>query len=112
MSSVGARDGYASATGQRGILKFSTGRFESANGIRMRDRRPSDIDARAWPYLDHGNESLELSYLRAGSDPDWERPHRGGVDITDRPDLWTPYQRARRERYEERVADYRRRGLI
>lgn len=76
-------------------------------------RISSDLDYRAYAYLQRSvNETVELTYLRAGSDPDWERPHRDGVDITDRPELWTPHQRARRESFEARVADYRRRGLI
>lgn len=76
-------------------------------------RRTPDLDARAWEYIDKNvSRDAELVALRAGSDPDWERPHRDGVDITDRPDLWTPYQRARREAFEARVADYRQRGLI
>ncbi|WP_295833636.1 hypothetical protein [uncultured Microbacterium sp.] len=54
----------------------------------------------------------ELTYLRAGSDPPWERPHRDGVDITDQPDLQTPYQRQRRAEYLSRVDGYRERGLI
>lgn len=35
------------------------------------------------------DERLELTYLRARAEPPWERPHRDGVDITDRPDLQT-----------------------
>lgn len=58
------------------------------------------------------HEHLELTYLRAGVDPDWERPHRDGIDITDQPELWTPYQRARRLEYLERLASYRARGLL
>lgn len=77
-----------------------------------RERRHRDLDARAWAYLDNYHEHLELACLRLGSDPHWERPHRDGVDITDRPDLWSPYQRARRERYEARVSEYVRSGLI
>jgi len=72
----------------------------------------SDLDARALSIPGFVNRDLELTYLRAGTDPPWERPHRGGVDITDRPDLWTPYQRARREAFETRLADYRARGLL
>jgi hypothetical protein len=74
--------------------------------------RSVDLDARAWAYLDRYVEETEIAALRAGWDPPIERPHRDGVDITDRPDLWTPYQRARREAYEARVRDYRGRGLI
>ena len=79
----------------------------------MPDRRRTDLHARAWAYL-HTNidTRAELAFLRAGSDPNWERPHLDGVDITDHPELWTPYQRARREAFEARVADYRQRGLI
>jgi len=54
----------------------------------------------------------ELVYLRAGSEPPWERPHRDGEDVTDRPELWTPYQRERRLAFESRVADYRERGIL
>lgn len=56
---------------------------------------------------------IEIAALRIpGWEPPWERPHRDGVDITDRPDLQTPYQRERRRQFEERVADYRAEGLI
>lgn len=54
----------------------------------------------------------ELVYLRAGSEPPWERPHRDGVDVSDRPDLQTPYQRRRRESFLQRVEAYRAGGLI
>lgn len=70
------------------------------------------MEPRPGAQNDRVSEPTELVYLRAGSDPPWERPHRGGVDITGRPDLWTPYQRARRETFEARVTDYRRRGLL
>lgn len=60
----------------------------------------------------HVHHAVELTYLRAGAEPDWERPHRDGVDITDRPDLQTPYQRRRREEFEQRVESYRADGLI
>lgn len=76
-------------------------------------RVSSDLDHRAYAYLQRSvNEVVELTYLRAGAEPDWECPHRNGVDITDKPELWTPYERARRESFEARVADYRRQGLI
>ncbi|MGC5225194.1 hypothetical protein ACPW96_21705 [Micromonospora sp. DT81.3] len=58
------------------------------------------------------NEAAELAFLRAGSEPTWERPHRDGVDITNRPDLQTPYQRARRREFEERVERYRADGVL
>lgn len=54
----------------------------------------------------------ELTYLRAGAEPPWERPHLEGVDITDRPELQTAYQRQRRAEYVSRVEGYRQRGLI
>ena len=77
---------------------------------------PRDLDARALDVLLSGhsrvNEAAEIGALRLGWEPEWERPHRNGVDITDRPDLWTPYQRARRESYDARAADYRARGLV
>ncbi|OAZ40967.1 hypothetical protein A9Z40_03225 [Microbacterium arborescens] len=58
------------------------------------------------------NEAAELAYLRTGSEPPWERPHQDGEDVTDRPDLWTPYQRERRVEFERRVERYRAEGLI
>lgn len=58
------------------------------------------------------NTPLELTYLRAGTEPDWERPHRDGVDITDRPELQTPYQRVRRAQFLARVTQYRADGLL
>lgn len=58
------------------------------------------------------DELLELTYLRAGSDPPWERPHRDGVDVTDRPELQTPYERQRRAEFVERVARYRAEGKL
>lgn len=61
---------------------------------------------------EHVHVALELTYLRAGSEPDWERPHRNGQDVTDRPDLQTPYQRLRRAQFEQRVESYRIEGLI
>ncbi|PCE15906.1 hypothetical protein AUC47_10290 [Microbacterium sp. SZ1] len=78
----------------------------------MPAREYRDLDARAWAYLENVDTSAELAALRAGTDPRWERPRLNGVDITDRPDLWTPYQRARRTSYEARVAQYRERGLF
>lgn len=70
------------------------------------------MDPRANAIPAHVDEHLELTYLRAGSEPPWERPHRDGVDVTDRPDLQTPYQRQRRAEYVSRVEGYRERGLI
>ena len=58
------------------------------------------------------NTAAELAYLRAGSEPAWERPHRNGDDITDKPELQTPYQRQRRREFEERVERYRQGGLV
>jgi hypothetical protein len=77
-----------------------------------RNRQPRDYDARAFAELDRVNPALELTYLRAGSDPHWERVRRDGHDVTDQPHLWTPYQRARRESFEARVAEYRAAGLL
>lgn len=54
----------------------------------------------------------ELTYLRAGAEPPWERPHRDGVDITDDPKLQSSYQRQRRAEYVSRVEGYRERGLV
>ncbi|MEO2133400.1 MULTISPECIES: hypothetical protein [unclassified Microbacterium] len=70
------------------------------------------MDPRPGAKLGPPDERLELLYLRAGSEPPGARPRRDGVDITDRPDLWTPYQRMQREAYEARVARYRRDGLL
>lgn len=76
----------------------------------------NNLDARALAYLRSGrgqvNQHAEVAILRLGSEPEWERPHCDGADITDRPELWTPYQRARRESFEARVARYRADGLI
>lgn len=58
------------------------------------------------------DEQTELTYLRAGSDPPWERPHADGIDVTDDPTRQTPYQRQRRAAFEERVRGYRERGLL
>lgn len=62
--------------------------------------------------VEYVNEAVELAYLRAGSEPLWERPHRNGVDVTDEPDLWTSYQRRRRLEFLERVERYRSEGLL
>jgi hypothetical protein len=69
------------------------------------DPRPGALPGRP-------NEHIELLYLRDGADPPWERPHLDGVDITDRPDLQSPYQRQRRAEFEERVARYREEGRL
>lgn len=82
-----------------------------AKGTRRESAR-RDPDSRAWRYLDNANMALELTYLRAGSDPDWERVVRDGVDITDQPGLWNAYQRARRQRFEARLAQYKADGLL
>ena len=77
-----------------------------------RTQRPSNrLDERA-ALTGSVDSGIEVAYLRAGAEPLWERPHRNGVDITDRPDLWTPYQRHRRESFEERVARYRDEGRV
>lgn len=65
-----------------------------------------------YPKAPRIDSAAELLYLRAGSEPPWERPRRDGVDITDRADLWTDYARMRREDFEERVREYRAQGLI
>ena len=83
---------------------------------RTRHTAAHDLDARALDALRSGrgqvNESAELAALRLGWEPEWERPHRNGIDVTDQPELWTEYQRARRESFEQRVARYRADGLI
>ena len=79
----------------------------------MPRRQTRDLDARDWAYLDQSvHVASEIAWLRMGADPSWECPHLDGVDISDRPELWTPYQRARREAYDARVAGYGQRGLI
>lgn len=70
------------------------------------------MDPRANGVPGRVDEHLELTYLHAGAEPPWERPHRDGVDVTDRPDLQTPYQRQRCAAYVSRVEEYRERGLI
>lgn len=55
---------------------------------------------------------VELSHLRAGAEPPWERPHRDGRDITLEPELQSPYQRERRLEFLERVEHYRAEGLL
>lgn len=77
-----------------------------------RGERVGAIDARALHIEGAVNVAAELAYLRAGSEPPWERPHRSGADITDRPELWTVYQRRRREAFNVRVAQYRTDGKI
>ena len=71
----------------------------------------TDLDMRA-AHAGTVSVQVELPYLRAGVDPLWERPHRDGRDITDEPDLWTPYQRARRESFEARRAIPPRRPTV
>ncbi|GAA1968572.1 hypothetical protein [Microbacterium deminutum] len=71
----------------------------------------TDLDMRA-ANAGAVNVEIELTYLRAGVDPHWERPYRDGRDITDEPALWTPYQRARRESFQARVEQYRQEGLL
>lgn len=70
------------------------------------------MDPRANAVPGRVDERLELTYLRAGAEPPWERPHRDGVDITDHPDMQTPYQRQRRAEYVSRVEGYREHRLI
>ncbi len=86
--------------------------FTDRDGCRIYALHFGAMDPRLGATLGRVNEALELTYLRAGSEPPWERPHRNGVDITDRPDLQTVYERQRRQEHEWRVDDYRRRGLI
>ena len=70
------------------------------------ERVSADLDFRAWAYLERGvNIPLELTYLRAGADPDWERPHENGEDITDQPERCTPFPPTRRVAYDARVKD-------
>jgi hypothetical protein len=70
------------------------------------------LDPRPNASLGRVNTEAELAYLRAGSDPSWERPHDDGADITAQPERWTPSQWERRLAFEERVQQYRRDGLI
>ncbi|MDU0325290.1 hypothetical protein RWH43_00840 [Microbacterium sp. KSW2-21] len=70
------------------------------------------MDPRDNAILGRVDVDRELTYLRAGDEPPWERPHRDGIDITNRPDLQTPYQRHRRAEYVSRVEGYRERGLV
>jgi hypothetical protein len=87
--------------------------FWEVSGTGSRRRASRDLSARAWAYLETNvDERLELTFLRAGWDPPGERPHLDGVDVTDHPELWTSYQRARRETFEARVDRYKAEGLI
>lgn len=70
------------------------------------------MEPRTDAALGRVNTAAELTYLRAGADAPWERPHCDGVDVTDRPDLQTAYQRQRRADYDARVQGYRERGLV
>lgn len=70
------------------------------------------MDPRANAVLGRVDTAVELTYLRAGADAPWERPHCAGVDVTDRPDMQTAYQRLRRAEYDARVQGYRERELI
>ena len=65
-----------------------------------------------YPNYPRVNVKVELTYLRAGTDPPWERIWRAGKDITDTPDLWLPAERTRRLEYEERVTRYRADGYL
>lgn len=70
------------------------------------------MDPRANAVPGRVDTATELTYLRAGADAPWERPHCDGVDVTDQPDLQTAYQRQRRAEYDARVQGYRERGLV
>ncbi|WP_194385207.1 hypothetical protein [Microbacterium luteum] len=59
-----------------------------------------------YPHRQGVNEHMERVYLAAGTEPEWVRVHRDGIDITDQPDLWTDEDRARREAWLERRARY------
>lgn len=67
-------------------------------------RAASDLDARAWEYLDGNvNECGDTSSLRGlGSAVGPPEPQR--EDVTDRLKFWTPCQRARREAFQARLA--------
>lgn len=70
------------------------------------------MDPRPGSSLGDPDESLELTYLRSGMEPPWERPKKDGIDVTDRPELQTPFQRQRRAEFEARLARYRDDGLL
>lgn len=70
------------------------------------------MDPRANAVPGRVDVDRELTYLRAGAEPPWERPHLDGVDITDCPDLQTPYQRQRRAEFDARVEEYRSSGRL
>jgi hypothetical protein len=78
-------------------------------------RQAKDLDARAWESIDYHDEAqqqTELTCLRLGGDPPWCRPSDNGEDITLQPERQTDYQRARIQRYWERVEHYRAEGLL
>ncbi len=70
------------------------------------------MDPRPGASLGIVNLTQELTYLHAGAEPTWERVWRGGKDVTDRPEEWSPYERERRLGFEDQVRIYRAEGLI
>lgn len=92
-------------------------RIQSPASCQLDDERMSMDASTVWsmePRRLPGkvNEGLELTYLRAGAEPPWERPKLDGVDVTDAPERWTPDQRVRRLAFEARVERYRQDGLL
>ena len=70
------------------------------------------MDPRPGASLGTINVTQELTYLRAGAEPTWERVWRCGEDVTARPEMWSPYERERRLSFEDRVRTYRASGLL
>ncbi|MFI8632158.1 hypothetical protein ACIGEP_06160 [Microbacterium sp. NPDC077663] len=70
------------------------------------------MDPRPGASLGIVNMTQELTYLRAGAEPTWERVWRSGKDVTDSPEMWSPYERERRLSFEHRVRTYRADGLL
>jgi hypothetical protein len=70
------------------------------------------MDPRSDARLGGVDETRELTYLRAGMEPPWEVPHRGGRDVRLEPELQTEYQRTRWLEFLERVEHYRAEGLL
>lgn len=60
----------------------------------------------SYPDLNASTAHVERLYVEAGSEPPWARVMRDGVDVTDRPEVWTPEEGQRRSEWLERKAAY------
>lgn len=89
-------------------------RFQRSTDPRLSDALSivAIMDPRPGARLGPVDEQTELLYLQAGMDPPWQRIKRNGVDVTDQPELHTPFERQQRETFEQRVNRCRTDGLI